>query len=58
MVYAKRKQIVIKRAPESFIALAGTFRVRKPIPAEQIRSAIVYSEKGKRTILKAGRMVQ
>ena len=46
-VYAEGSRIVIEPARESLLSLAGTFRVRKPIPAEKIRRAISYVEKKK-----------
>ena len=44
-IEVKQDKIIIAPVKDDFISLGGTFRVKKPTPAEKIRQFINYSDK-------------
>lgn len=46
-IYAEKKKIIIEPIKDDFLSLGGKFKVKNPIPAEEIRDFIDYSD-GKR----------
>lgn len=41
-ISVERSRIIIEPMKSSFLSLAGTYKVEKPIPAEKIRDYIEY----------------
>ncbi len=44
IIKAERKKIIIEPVKSDILSLAGTFKVKNPIPAEKIRDFIDYSD--------------